>query len=85
MSIRFLKSAHYSGMRLVYLPTYSPDYDPIEEGFSSIKAWLCANRDYVLGELTGEETCNLYAMLWQAVYSINADKAYGWFHNSGYL
>lgn len=40
-------------MRLVFLPTYSPDLDPIEEGFSAIKAWIQANHDYVLGEITG--------------------------------
>ncbi|KAJ2932941.1 hypothetical protein H1R20_g4170, partial [Candolleomyces eurysporus] len=39
------------GMRLVFLPAYSPDFNPIEEAFSAIKAWLRANRDYVRGEL----------------------------------
>ena len=28
------------GARLVYLPAYSPDFNPIELAFSSIKAWL---------------------------------------------
>jgi transposase len=27
-------------MRLVYLPAYSPDFNPIEEGFSAMKAWI---------------------------------------------
>ncbi|RXW12687.1 hypothetical protein EST38_g13170 [Candolleomyces aberdarensis] len=34
------------GMRLLFLPPYSPDLNPIEEAFSSIKAWIRANRDY---------------------------------------
>jgi transposase len=38
--------AHVS--RLVYLPAYSPDLNPIEEVFSSIKAWLHGNCNYVL-------------------------------------
>jgi len=72
-------------MRLVYLPAYSPDLNPIEEAFSSIKAWLRANRDYVEGELTGDAYCDPFGMLWQAVYTVNTDKAYGWFYHSGYL
>ena len=37
------------GMRVLFLPPYSPDYNPIEESFSAIKAWIRANRDYVRG------------------------------------
>ena len=36
------------GSRLLYLPTYSPDYNPIENTFSSIKSWLCSNRNRVV-------------------------------------
>jgi transposase len=28
------------GFRLLYLPPYSPDFNPIEEGFSAMKAWI---------------------------------------------
>jgi transposase len=28
------------GMRLLYLPAYSPDFNPIEEAFSALKAWI---------------------------------------------
>jgi transposase len=30
------------GCELLYLPAYSPDYDPIEEAFTKIKNLLCA-------------------------------------------
>jgi hypothetical protein len=56
-------------MRLVFLPAYSPDFNPIEEAFSAIKAWIRANRDYARGELSGEATCDPYALLWEAVFS----------------
>ena len=29
-----------AGVRLEYLPPYSPDYNPIEESFSALKAWM---------------------------------------------
>ena len=32
------------GARLVYLPPYSPDFDPIEKSFSKIKSILRAHR-----------------------------------------
>jgi transposase len=44
------------GMHLRYLPPYSPDLNPIEQGFSVMKAWIHKNNDYVLGELTGDDT-----------------------------
>ncbi len=30
------------GCELLYLPSYSPDYNPIEEAFAKIKNLLCA-------------------------------------------
>lgn len=73
-------------MKLVYLPPYSPDYNPIEEGFSALKAWLRSNCEFVRGELTGEQTCDPLSMLWEAVFaSLTSDSARGWFKDSGYL
>ena len=37
-----------AGVRLEYLPPYSPDYNPIEESFSALKAWMRRNRELVL-------------------------------------
>ncbi|KAI0055788.1 hypothetical protein BV25DRAFT_1815140 [Artomyces pyxidatus] len=73
-------------MRLLYLPPYSPDLNPIEEAFSCLKAWIRRNRDFVRGELTGEPTCDPYSMLWKAVYtSVTPEKAEGWYRDSGYM
>ena len=80
---------HYyyaSGMQILYLPPYSPDYNPIEEFFSAMKARIRANRDFVRGELTGELTCDPYGMLWQAVFTtFTSASARGWFRDCGYL
>ncbi|KAJ8461838.1 hypothetical protein ONZ45_g18152 [Pleurotus djamor] len=73
-------------MRLLYLPAYSPDLNPIEEGFSAMKSWLRRHRDWVLGELTGEDTCDPFGVLWEAVHSVmTAENITGWFRDSGLL
>ncbi|KAE9385185.1 hypothetical protein BT96DRAFT_841029 [Gymnopus androsaceus JB14] len=73
-------------MRLQYLPAYSPDLNPIEEGFSVMKAWIRRNRDYLLGELLNEDMCHPIALLWEAVYSTMTPECIeGWFHDSGYV
>jgi hypothetical protein len=36
-----------AGVRLKYLPAYSPDYNRIKESFSALKAWMRRNRALV--------------------------------------
>ena len=71
------------GMLLMFLPSYSPDLNPIELAFSSIKAWLRANRNRVNQEMAGEDG-TVYNVLWQAVYSVTPEKARGWYKHCGY-
>jgi len=74
------------GKRLEYLPPYSPDFNPIEEGFSAMKAWLGRNRDYMLGELEGGEACDPKQLLMTAVFeTMTPDNVLGWFHPSRYI
>ncbi|CAB4405886.1 unnamed protein product [Rhizophagus irregularis] len=35
------------GGRILYLPSYSPDFNPIETSFSALKSWLKRYRDLV--------------------------------------
>ncbi|GBB88762.1 hypothetical protein RclHR1_15360004 [Rhizophagus clarus] len=35
------------GCHVVFLPSYSPDYNPIEMVFSTIKSWIRQNRDFM--------------------------------------
>jgi len=71
------------GMCLRYLPPYSPDFNPIEQGFSGMKAWIQKNNDYVLGELTGDDTCDPYGILWEAVFnSMTLENIVGWYKDS---
>lgn len=72
-------------MRIERLSAYSPDFNPIEEGFSVTKAWIRANREYVLAELTGRRIGNPYTMLFEAVIaSMMQENAQGWFKDCGY-
>src|SRR4051812_43486819 len=43
---------------IVFLPPYSPDYNPIEKAFSTVKLWIKHNHDFM-------EVCNdpIYALL----------------------
>jgi hypothetical protein len=79
--IRELVEQH--GMRLMFLPSYSPDLNPIELAFSSIKAWLRANRDRVNQAMESEDG-SVYNALWQAVHSVTPEKARGWYKHCGY-
>lgn len=72
-----------SSMRLLYLPSYSPNLNPIELSFSSIKSWLCTNRDCVNQEMEVAGG-SVYNVLWQAVYSVTADNARGWYKHCSY-
>jgi transposase len=71
------------GARLLYLPTYSPDLNPIELAFSSIKAWLRAHRDHVNTEFNDKDGC-IYNIFWEAVYSVTAEHVRGWYKHCGY-
>jgi hypothetical protein len=51
-----------------------------------MKAWIRRNRDYVLGELSGNDVCEPFAMLWEAVFTtMTRDAIAGWFHDCGHL
>ena len=41
-------------IKLVYLPHYSPDYNPIEEAFAELKAWMKKNNILAEGYETFE-------------------------------
>jgi transposase len=61
---------------LLFLPAYSPDFTPIEQAFSKIKAVLRG-----LGARTREA---LLEAVRQAVTAITAEDAAGWFAHVGY-
>jgi len=67
-----------TGAKLIYLPPYSPDFNPIEQAFHSVKAWLRRHEaEAVLPEARPW-------LIQQATMSVTAEDAEGWILNSGY-
>jgi transposase len=61
---------------LVYLPAYSPDFNPIEEAFSKIKGML---------RQAGARTKDaLVDVLGEALWAISVQDARGYFEHAGY-
>jgi transposase len=66
------------GCELIYLPPYSPDFNPLEQAFSKLKSYLylreaCARSQQTLMELIGE-----------ALHTITTSDAEGFFKHCGY-
>ena len=64
------------GCSVIFLPGYSPDFNPIEEAFSKIKAFLKA-----AAARTRETLQNAVA---QAIASVSRTDILGWFNHCGY-
>ena len=72
-------SDSYAGAKLIYLPPYSPDFNPIEQSFHTIEAsWLWRHE---------AEAVNPEVRPWlihQASSSVTPEMAQGWIENCGY-
>ena len=67
------------GCQLLYLPPYSPDYNPIEEAFSKIKGALRK-----AGARTREALIEALGVAVVAVSAVTARDAHGFFEHGGY-
>lgn len=67
------------GCRIVFLPPYSPDYNPIETAFSTIKNWIRRNREFI-----NAAPDPFYALM-VACAQITTEMAAGFFRGSGYF
>lgn len=64
------------GCRLLYLPPYSPDFNPIEKAWSKLKTYLRAVKARAWDKLDEEVAA--------ALKTITAADAAGWFRHCGY-
>ena len=67
------------GALLIYLPPYSPDLNPIEEVFSSVKAYLKAHEQVVFN------TSDIESIVQDAFCKISQEDCKGWFSDCGYM
>lgn len=74
--LRVKQAIEASGCRLLFLPTYSPDFSPIEEAFSKLKT--CLRRR---GARTRDD---LQEAIAAALDLITPQDALGWFTHCGY-
>jgi transposase len=65
------------GARLLHLPPYSPDFNPIEHAFSKVKQ--------ALRRAQARTDDDLRAATWAAFATITPKDAAGWFAHCGYL
>lgn len=65
-----------TGARLLFLPTYSPDFNPIEHAFSKVKQ--------ALRRAQARTDDDLRAATWAAFATITPNDAAGWFAHCGY-
>jgi hypothetical protein len=78
----FINSTHFVvGVRVEYLPPYSPDLNPIEEAFSKIKAYLHHHHDYY-GATAG---AGIMFDMYEVVDIITPLDAVGYFLHAGYF
>ena len=64
------------GARLVYLPPYSPDFNPIALAWSKLKNFL--------RKAAARTTETLCAAIAEGLQTLTAQNAQGWFRHCGY-
>ena len=72
-----IQSIEAAGAAVLYLPAYSPDFNPIEECISKIKE--------TLRSLKARTQRKLYHALKKAMASVTGDDIRGWFEHCGYI
>lgn len=65
------------GATVKFLPAYSPEFNPIEECWSKVKAWL--------RKRAARTVETLQQAITEALGAITANDAQGWFRHAGYL
>jgi hypothetical protein len=73
------------GVKLIYLPAYSPDYNPIEEMFSFVKAYIRRHGEQFRAAVEFGDEASPYVFLYEALSDITTSRARGWFNHCGYM
>lgn len=76
-SVRAISLIEAAGAKVMHIPAYSPDFNPIEECISKIKQ--------MLRSLKARTKRKLYNALAKAIEKITAQDILGWFKHCGYV
>jgi hypothetical protein len=76
-----LELADRFGVRIEYLPPYSPDLNPIEEAFSQVKSYIRRNNDIFLSGSSEDLMFDMH----QAFNIVTDIDAMGYFIHAGYF
>lgn len=85
LSGAYISTVTYRGIRLVYLPPYSPDLNPIEECFSYIKQFIRRHGASFRHIAESGDEVEPYLFLYNALDQVTQSHCRGWFHDSGYI
>ena len=66
-----------TGARALFLPAYSPEFNPIEECWSKLKAWIRKRAPRTVEALQDAIT--------EAIHQVTRSDSEGWFRHAGYL
>ena len=75
----------FRGMRVEFLPPYSPDYNPIELAFSAMKYHLRRNGAYVRFAMVEQSNTEVFCTLLEALNQITPADVFGWYRHCGYV
>jgi len=73
------------GVKLIYLPPYSPDFNPIEECFSYMKSVLRRHDEAFRAVLATKNQTAISLFLSDTLATVTPEHAHGWFRHSNYL
>ena len=75
----------FRGMRVEFLPPYSPDLNPIEQAFLTIKMRLKREGNLARTEWSERDDTEVYLRLYKLVFSITSREAFSFYHHSRYV
>jgi hypothetical protein len=75
----------FSGVKLLYLPPYSPDFNPIEECFSYMKSVIRRHGEAFRAAVSTRDEGTITAFLTDTLATVTPEHAMGWFRHSNYL
>lgn len=79
-NLSFLAALQDAGVQCIFLPPYAPWFNPIEECFGAIKAWIRRNAKRVLADNKLEQ-----AIVYHAFREVaTAVKCSAWIRHAGY-